>query len=317
MSFHDDLAHAAAWVERYFERLPELPVAASVQPGEVRSKLPAEAPEQPEPFETLLRDLDEVILPGITHWNHPRFFAWFSNTGSEPGVLAELLIAAMNVNNMTWLASPAATELEVTGMSWLARLLGLPAGWHGHIEDTASTATVAALAAARTQRPGGVVYASEHANFSGEKAARLVGLEYVKVDVDDEFRMRADFPLHDATAVVATVGTTGTTSVDPVRELAARCEEAGPCLHVDAAYAAPQPSVRSSAGASTAATTPTRSSSTRTSGSSRRWTALRSGRADRRRSTRRSRSCPTTSLRRRTPWTSRTSGRRSAAGSVH
>ena len=237
MSFHDDLAHAAAWVERYFERLPELPVAASVQPGEVRSKLPAEAPEQPEPFETLLRDLDEVILPGITHWNHPRFFAWFSNTGSEPGVLAELLIAAMNVNNMTWLASPAATELEVTVMSWLARLLGLPAGWHGHIEDTASTATVAALAAARTQRPGGVVYASEHANFSVEKAARLVGLEYVKVDVDDEFRMRADFPLHDATAVVATVGTTGTTSVDPVRELAARCEEAGAWLHVDAAYA--------------------------------------------------------------------------------
>ena len=237
MSFHDDLAHAAAWVERYFERLPELPVAASVQPGEVRSKLPAEAPEQPEPFETLLRDLDEVILPGITHWNHPRFFAWFSNTGSEPGVLAELLIAAMNVNNMTWLASPAAPELEVTVMSWLARLLGLPAGWHGHIEDTASTATVAALAAARTQRPGGVVYASEHANFSVEKAARLVGLEYVKVDVDDEFRMRADFPLHDATAVVATVGTTGTTSVDPVRELAARCEEAGAWLHVDAAYA--------------------------------------------------------------------------------
>ena len=237
MSFHDDLARAAAWVERYFERLPELPVAASVQPGEVRSKLPAEAPEQPEPFETLLRDLDEVILPGITHWNHPRFFAWFSNTGSEPGVLAELLIAAMNVNNMTWLASPAATELEVTVMSWLARLLGLPAGWHGHIEDTASTATVAALAAARTQRPGGVVYASEHANFSVEKAARLVGLEYVKVAVDDEFRMRADFPLHDATAVVATVGTTGTTSVDPVRELAARCEEAGAWLHVDAAYA--------------------------------------------------------------------------------
>ena len=237
MSFHDDLAHAAAWVERYFERLPELPVAASVQPGEVRSKLPAEAPEQPEPFETLLRDLDEVILPGITHWNHPRFFAWFSNTGSEPGVLAELLIAAMNVNNMTWLASPAATELEVTVMSWLARLLGLPAGWHGHIEDTASTATVAALAAARTQRPGGVVYASEHANFSVEKAARLVGLEYVKVDVEDGFRMRTDFPLHDATAVVATVGTTGTTSVDPVRELAARCEEAGAWLHVDAAYA--------------------------------------------------------------------------------
>jgi aromatic-L-amino-acid decarboxylase len=237
MSFHDDLARASNWVEGYLERLPDLPVAADVRPGEVRAKLPASAPEQGEPFEALLRDLDEVILPGITHWNHPRFFAWFSNTGSEPGILAELLIATLNVNNMTWLASPAATELELTTMSWLAQLLGLPSEWHGHIEDTASTATIAALAAARTRRPGGVVYASEQANFSVEKAARLVGLEYVKVDVDDDFRMRADFPLDDATAVVATVGTTGTTSVDPVRDLAARCEEAGVWLHVDAAYA--------------------------------------------------------------------------------
>jgi aromatic-L-amino-acid decarboxylase len=236
-SFHDDLARAAAWVEGYLGRLPELRVAADVRPGEVRGRLPPSPPERGEPFEALLRDLDEVILPGITHWNHPRFFAWFSNTGSEPGILAELLIAALNVNNMTWLASPAATELEVTTMSWLAQLLGLPADWHGHIEDTASTATVAALAAARTRRPGGVVYASEQANFSVEKAARLVGLDYVKVDVDDEYRMRVDFPLESATAVVATVGTTGTTSVDPVPALAARCEEAGVWLHVDAAYA--------------------------------------------------------------------------------
>ena len=126
----------------------------------------------------MLRDLDEIIVPGLTHWNHPRFFAWFANTGSEPGVLAELLIAALNVNAFTWLSSPAATELEVTVMDWLAQLLGLPRGWHGHIEDTASTATIAALAAARTRKPGGVVYASEQANFSVEKAARLVGLEY-------------------------------------------------------------------------------------------------------------------------------------------
>jgi aromatic-L-amino-acid/L-tryptophan decarboxylase len=185
----------------------------------------------------MLRDLDEVILPGITHWNHPRFFAWFANTGSEPGILAELLIASLNVNNMTWLSSPAATELEVTVMDWLAQLFGLPPEWHGHIEDTASTATVAALAAARTLKPGGVVYASEQANFSVEKAARLVGLEFRKVAVDDAFRMRSDFPLDDATAVVATVGTTGTTSVDPVAELARRCNEADVWLHVDAAYA--------------------------------------------------------------------------------
>jgi aromatic-L-amino-acid decarboxylase len=185
----------------------------------------------------MLRDLDEVILPGLTLWNHPRFFAWFANTGSEPGILAELLIATLNVNAMAWVASPAATELELTVVDWLGQLIGVPQGWHGHIEDTASTATVAALAAARTLRPGGVVYASSQANLSVDKAARLVGLEFRTVDVDDDLRMLTDFPLDDATAVVATVGTTGTTAVDPVPELARRCAEAGVWLHVDAAYA--------------------------------------------------------------------------------
>jgi aromatic-L-amino-acid decarboxylase len=237
MTFREDLELAADWVDDYLRRVGELPVAAPIEPGAIRARLPASAPEQGEAFEAMLRDLEEVILPGITHWNHPRFFAWFANTGSQPGILAELLIASLNVNNMTWLSSPAATELEVTVMDWLAQLFGLPREWHGHIEDTASTATVAALAAARTLKPGGVVYASEQANFSVEKAARLVGLEFRKVEVDDAFRMRADFPLDDATAVVATVGTTGTTSVDPVPELARRCEEAGVWLHVDAAYA--------------------------------------------------------------------------------
>jgi aromatic-L-amino-acid/L-tryptophan decarboxylase len=237
VSFRQDLNLAADWVDDYLRRVGELPVAAQIAPGEVRARLPESAPELGESFEAMLRDLDEVILPGITHWNHPRFFAWFANTGSEPGILAELLIASLNVNNMTWLSSPAATELEVTVMDWLAQLFGLPPEWHGHIEDTASTATVAALAAARTLKPGGVVYASEQANFSVEKAARLVGLEFRKVAVDDAFRMRSDFPLDDATAVVATVGTTGTTSVDPVAELARRCNEADVWLHVDAAYA--------------------------------------------------------------------------------
>jgi aromatic-L-amino-acid decarboxylase len=237
MSFRDDLSAAAAWVDAYLDRVADLPVAARVAPGEVRAMLPDAPPEHGEQFEAMLRDLDEVILPGITHWNHPRFFAWFANTGSEPGILAELLIAALNVNAMTWISSPAATELEVTVVSWLAQLLGLPREWHGHIEDTASTATIAALAAARRLKPGGVVYASEQANFSVEKAARLVGLEFRSVPVDDEFRMRADFPLDDATAVVATVGTTGTTSVDPVPELARRCAEVNVWLHVDAAYA--------------------------------------------------------------------------------
>jgi aromatic-L-amino-acid decarboxylase len=237
VSFRDDLNTASDWAEAYLARVADLPVAARVRPGEVRAALPESPPEHGEPFEAMLRDLDEVILPGTTHWNHPRFFAWFANTGSEPGILAELLIAALNVNAMTWISSPAATELEVTVMSWLAQLFGLPREWHGHIEDTASTATIAALAAARRLKPGGVVYASQQANFSVEKAARLVGLEFRAVEVDDQFRMRADFPLDDATAVVATVGTTGTTSVDPVPQLARRCAEAGVWLHVDAAYA--------------------------------------------------------------------------------
>jgi len=237
MSFRDDLHEASEWAASYLDKVATLPVAADVRPGHVRSTLPDAPPEQPEPFADVLRDLDDVILPAITHWNHPRFFAWFANTGSEPGILAELLIAALNVNCMTWLSSPAATELETTVLDWLAQLIGLPREWHGHIEDTASTATVAALAAARHERPGGVVYASEEANFSVEKAARLIGLEYRKVETDEQFRMRADFSLDDATAVVATVGTTATTSVDPVPELAARCADAGVWLHVDAAYA--------------------------------------------------------------------------------
>ncbi len=236
-SFRDDLNAASEWAASYLERVGDLPVQSKAKPGDIRKQLPAAAPEQGEPFAAMLRDLDEIIVPGLTHWNHPRFYAWFANTGSEPGVLAELLVAALNVNAFTWLSSPAATELEVTVMDWLAQLLGLPQGWHGHIEDTASTATVAALAAARTRKPGGVVYASEQANFSVEKAARLVGLEYRKVETDDRYRMRADFPLDDATAVVATAGTTGTTSVDPIPELAERCNAAGVWLHVDAAYA--------------------------------------------------------------------------------
>lgn len=237
MTFRYDLERAVEWVDAYLAGIGDRPVAPAVRPGAVRASLPASPPEHGESFEAMLRDLDELILPGLAHWNHPRFFAWFSNTGSEPGILAELLIATLNVNAMTWATSPAATELEVTVADWLAQLLGLPGGWHGHIEDTASTATVAALAAARTRRPGGVVYASEEANFSVEKAARLVGLEFASVPVDDAFCMRADGPFDDATAIVATVGTTGTTSVDPVRELARRAEEAGAWLHVDAAYA--------------------------------------------------------------------------------
>jgi aromatic-L-amino-acid/L-tryptophan decarboxylase len=183
-----------------------------------------------------------VLLPGITHWNHPRFFAYFAISGSEPGILAELLAATLNVNAMLWRTSPAATELEELVLDWVAQLMGLPEGLHGHIEDTASTSTLAALAAARELCPGGVVLCSDQAHSSVEKAARILGLEARKVAVDDEFRMRPDAlaeALEDAevAAVVATVGTTSTTSVDPVPAIADLAEQAGAWLHVDAAYA--------------------------------------------------------------------------------
>ena len=150
--FRSELDRAVEWVEAYLEGVGDRPVAPAVDPGGIRALLPESPPEHGEPFDAMLRDLDEVIVPGLSQWNHPRFFAWFANTGSEPGILAELLVAALNVNAMTWASSPAATELEEVALSWLAQLLGLPAGWHGHIEDTASTATVAALAAPPSRR---------------------------------------------------------------------------------------------------------------------------------------------------------------------
>ena len=236
-SFREDGAATLDWVASYLDGLRDRSVLSRVEPGQIRAALPDEPPDGPEPFSAVLADLDAVLAPGLTHWQSPRFFAYFSTTSSEPAVLAELLAAGLNQVGILWRTSPALQELEELTLDWLRQLLGLPEGLHGHIEDTASTATVAALAAARTLRPGGVVYASEEANFSVEKAARLVGLEFRSVPVDDDFRMRPDFPLDDATAVVATAGTTGTTSVDPVAELARRCEEAGVWLHVDAAYA--------------------------------------------------------------------------------
>ncbi|MEX2464405.1 MAG: aminotransferase class V-fold PLP-dependent enzyme, partial [Gaiellaceae bacterium] len=240
--FRGDGAAALDWAAGYLERVGELPVASRVQPGEVRTQLPPSAPERGEPFAAVLRDLDEIVLPGLTHWNHPRFFAYFAISGSEPGILAELLVAALNVNAMLWTTSPAATEVEELAVDWLRQLLGLPEGLHGHIEDTASTATVAALAAARELVPGGAVVASEQANFSVEKAARLLGLEYRTVAVDDEFRLRPDALAEElargpVTAVVPTVGTTSTTSVDPVPEVVDLCAEHGAWVHVDAAYA--------------------------------------------------------------------------------
>jgi aromatic-L-amino-acid/L-tryptophan decarboxylase len=234
-----DGAAALEWAASYLERVGELPVLAQVAPGEIRDRLPDAPPEQPEPFADVLRDLDEVLLPGITHWQSPRFFAYFATTGSEPGILAELLIAALNNVGFLWRTSPALAELEEVTLSWLGRLLGLPDAWHGHIEDTASTVTMAALIAAREARSGArAVLASEQAHSSVEKACRMLDLELRKVPTDDDLRMRADgLELSDACAVVATVGTTSSAAVDPVPALADACERAGAWLHVDAAYA--------------------------------------------------------------------------------
>ncbi|HJR95976.1 MAG TPA: pyridoxal-dependent decarboxylase [Gaiellaceae bacterium] len=238
-SFRDDGALAVDWVASYLERVRDLPVLSQVEPGQIRAALPAAAPDEPEPFAAVLEDLDRVLMPGLTHWQSPRFFAYFATTGSEPGVLAELLIAGLNQVGILWRTSPALQELEELTVDWLRQLVGLPETFAGHIEDTASTGVLAAAIAARSANPDRkVLVVSEHAHSVGEKAARLLGLELRKVPTDDEFRMRPDLlRAEDACAVIATIGTTGMASVDPVPEIAARCGAAGTWLHVDAAYA--------------------------------------------------------------------------------
>jgi aromatic-L-amino-acid/L-tryptophan decarboxylase len=236
--FLDDGRAALEWVERYLERVRELPVLAQVEPGEIRSRLPASAPEEAEPFSAVLRDLDEVLLPGVTHWQHPRYFAYFATNASRPGILAELLAAALNNVAILWRTAPASTELEGLVCDWVAQLLGLPEGWRGHIEDSASTSTLAALIAARHTTGRNLVVCSEHAHSSVEKGARMLGMRLLKVPVDGDYRMRVDgLDLSEAAVVVPTVGTTSTTSVDPVAAVADLCEQTGAWLHVDAAYA--------------------------------------------------------------------------------
>jgi aromatic-L-amino-acid decarboxylase len=235
----DDGAAALAWAESYLASVRERRVLAQVTPGAIRARLPASAPEEPEPFAAVLRDLDEVLMAGITHWQSPRFFAYFASTGSEPAILAELLAAALNQVGILWRASPALQELEEVTLAWLAELLGLPAGWHGHIEDTASTGMVTALAAARAAKPGSrVVICSEHVHSAAAKAARLLELELRTVPSDEDFAMRADaLDLDGACAVVATIGTTSSTAIDPIPAIAERCAAERVWLHVDAAYA--------------------------------------------------------------------------------
>jgi aromatic-L-amino-acid decarboxylase len=258
--------HAAIdWVADYLARIEELPVLAQVQPGAIRGRIPSGPPEEGEPFDRLLADLDRIVLPGVTHWNHPCFFAYFGITGSGPGILGELVASALNTNGMLWRTSPSTTEIEQTALDWLRQMLGLPSGFFGMITDTASTSTLVALAAAREAvteipvreqglaAPGAPrlrMYTSPEAHSSVEKAAITLGLGRAgvrKIPVDAQFRMipaeleRAVMEDRAAGwrpfAVSATVGTTSTTSVDPIAELASICRHQQLWLHVDAAYA--------------------------------------------------------------------------------
>jgi aromatic-L-amino-acid decarboxylase len=254
---------AVEWVARYLAHPERYPVLAQSQPGAVRGALPPAPPRGGEAMAAITADFERLILPGITHWNHPSFFAYFAITGSAPGILGELLSAALNVNGMLWKTSPAATELEETVMDWLRQMLGLPQGLFGIIMDTASVATLCAIAAAREAvaahpfREEGMaggprlrLYTSEQAHSSVEKAAITLGLGrrgVRTIPVDREFRMDPA-ALRRAVAddraggwrpfcVVAFVGTTSTTSVDPVPAIADVCEAEGMWLHVDGAYA--------------------------------------------------------------------------------
>ena len=239
MTFRDDGAATLDWVASYLERVREYPVLAQVAPGDIRAALPASPPEEAEPFSAVLEDLDAVLMPGVTHWQSPRYFAYFATTASEPGILAELLIAGLNQIGILWRASPALQELEEVTLDWLRQLVGLPAPLHGQLEEAASMSTLTALAAARAVRPDRrVVVCSEHAHSSVDKAARLLELDLRKIPADGEFRLRPDLlDLSGACAVVATIGTTSSTSVDPVAAIADVCEREGVWLHVDAAYA--------------------------------------------------------------------------------
>lgn len=256
-------AHAVAdWIADFVAGIEDRPVLPDVRPGDVSARLPATAPDDGESMDAILADFDRLIVPNVTHWNHPRFHAYFANTGSGPGILAEALCAAVNDNAMLWRTGPAATELEIRCCDWVRDLVGLPEGFEGHIEDTASTSTLVALTAARHRVTAGAVrehglagqvplrvYCSAEAHSSVERACIVLGLGTTgcrRIDVDADFRMDPD-ALRAAIAedraqgiqpmaVVATTGTTSTTSVDPVPAIADVCRDESLWLHVDAAY---------------------------------------------------------------------------------
>jgi aromatic-L-amino-acid decarboxylase len=252
------------WIADYLEHAERYPVFPRVKPGAIAAALPRDAPEEPEAFDAIMADFERILVPGLTHWNSPGFFAYFAISASPPGILGEFLSAALNQQAMLWRTSPAATELEFVTLGWLRRLMGLPDAFEGVIYDTASIATLHALAAAREAAiagaraagllgrpdlPAARVYCSEQAHSSVDKAMIALGLGEAslrKIDVDDQFRLIPDrlasaiaadrsagrLPI----AVVATVGTTATTSIDPVPAIADICARERLWLHVDAAY---------------------------------------------------------------------------------
>src|ERR1051325_3329847 len=253
------------WIANYFDRIDDLPVLAAIEPGDLKAQLPAAPPEQGEPMEQIISDLHRLIVPALTHWSHPSFFAYFATSTSGPGILGELLTAAFDNKAMLWRTSPASTELEEVTLDWLRQMMGLDPSLIGIIYDTASVSSMHAIAAAREGveqriREDGMsgrpdlpllrIYVSEQAHSSIEKGVITLGLgqrALRKIPTDAEFRMDARVLAaaieedkaagHLPFCVVATVGTTSTSSIDPVPEIARICEPHAIWLHVDAAYA--------------------------------------------------------------------------------
>lgn len=251
---------AVEWVAEYLADPGKFPVVAATKPGGLVDRLPRSAPAEGESFQAILQDFDRLIMPAVTQWNHPRFFAYFACTGSTPAILADMLAAALNTNGLHWKTSPAIAELELVALDWLRQWMGMGEGWLGIAYETASESNMHAIAAAREfvapevrlngSQPNLVLYTSEQSHSSIEKGAITVGLgqgNVRKVPADDRFRMRPDalarMIQQDLASgkrpcgIVATVGTTSTASIDPVPEIADLAEKHGLWLHIDAAYA--------------------------------------------------------------------------------
>jgi aromatic-L-amino-acid decarboxylase len=252
----------ADWIADYLNHIREFPVTAPLRPGELIAALPKTAPEQGQPIESIFDDFQKTIVPALTLWNHPRFMAYFSVSSTPPSMLAEFLTAAVNVNAMLWKSSPGATELEQVTLSWLRQWLGLDESFFGIIYDTASVGVMQAIGAAREfidpdartrgMRADLTVYVSEHTHSSAEKAAITLGFgqgNVRRIGVDAQFRMRPEL-LREAIerdlaagkrpcCIVASVGSTSTSAIEPVPAIAGIAEQYGIWLHVDAAYGGP------------------------------------------------------------------------------